>query len=99
MSSRWSANSAGRHFEASSSQTSCTASATPTVWKSGAEWTATLGGVHFNMVAGSAVIVPPDVDFALSNPYGEPFEAVAVIAIGGQARMSDGVTFTPPWAE
>lgn len=61
--------------------------------------TATLDGLHFDMVAGSAVIVPPDVDFALSNPYDEPFEAVAVIAIGGQARMPDGATFTPPWAE
>ena len=59
---------------------------------------AMLGGVAYEMVPGSAIIIPPDVNFALSNPHTEPFEAVCVIPIGGQARMPEQAPFTPPWA-
>jgi quercetin dioxygenase-like cupin family protein len=61
--------------------------------------TALLDGVAHELVVGSAVIVPPHVDFALSNPHAESFEAVAVIPIGGQACMPGAAPFTPPWAE
>jgi quercetin dioxygenase-like cupin family protein len=61
--------------------------------------TAMLDGVAHRLSVGCAVIVPPHVDFALSNPYAEAFEAVAVIPVGGQARMPGGAPFTPPWAE
>lgn len=48
---------------------------------------------------GDALVVPADVSFALSNPHGEPFEAVAVFPVGGKAALPGGEPFTPPWAE
>jgi quercetin dioxygenase-like cupin family protein len=53
--------------------------------------------VH-SLTAGSAVVVPANVEFELSNPSDKPFRAVAVLPVGGQAVMADGSTFTPPWA-
>jgi mannose-6-phosphate isomerase-like protein (cupin superfamily) len=59
---------------------------------------ATIAGAEHDLVAGGAVIVPAETDFALSNPHREPFEAVAILPIGGQARIGDEPPFTPPWA-
>lgn len=59
---------------------------------------ATLAGEEYTLTVGSAIIVPPNVDFALSNPHAVPFEAVAVLPIGGQARLGEAPLFTPPWA-
>jgi quercetin dioxygenase-like cupin family protein len=60
---------------------------------------ATLNGVEYALVVGSAIIVPPHVDFSLSNPHDVPFEAIAVLPVGGQARIGNAAPFTPPWAE
>lgn len=59
---------------------------------------ARLDGVDHELCAGDALLVPPDTQFALSNPSGEPFEAVVSFPVGGKAVTGDG-TFTPPWAE
>jgi quercetin dioxygenase-like cupin family protein len=61
--------------------------------------TALLDGVAYDLTVGSAVIVPPHMDFALSNPHAVAFEAVAVIPVGGQAYVPGAAPFTPPWAE
>ena len=58
-----------------------------------------IDGTESEFTAGSAVIVPPDTEFALYNPGTEPFEAVAVLPVGGQAMIGDAPPFTPPWAE
>ena len=58
-----------------------------------------IDGVQTDIEAGSAVIVPPDTDFALFNPGSEPFEAIAVLPVGGQATVPGAAPFTPPWAE
>ena len=58
-----------------------------------------IGAEEFDVAAGGAVIVPQDTDFALSNPHDAPFEAVAVLPVGGCARIGDAPPFTPPWAE
>ena len=58
----------------------------------------TIAGVESELAAGAAVIVPPDTDFALFNPGPDPFEAVAVLPIGGQAGVAGEPPFTPPWA-
>lgn len=58
-----------------------------------------IGGIESDFAAGGAVIVPADTDFSLSNPGPEPFEAVAVLPVGGTASMPGGEPFTPPWAE
>jgi quercetin dioxygenase-like cupin family protein len=47
--------------------------------------------------AGSALIVPPREEFILVAPDA-PAEAVCVMPVGGQA-ISNGIAFTPPWAE
>jgi quercetin dioxygenase-like cupin family protein len=59
---------------------------------------ATIGGAEHDLVAGGAVIVPAETDFALSNPHEQPFEAVAILPVGGQARIGKQPPFTPPWA-
>lgn len=59
---------------------------------------ATLDGVEYALGVGSALVIPPHVDFSLSNPHDDAFEAVAVLPIGGQARIGDAPPFTPPWA-
>lgn len=58
-----------------------------------------IGGSEADFTAGSAVIVPADTDFSLSNPGPAPFEAVAVLPVGGRASLPGGEPFTPPWAE
>jgi quercetin dioxygenase-like cupin family protein len=49
------------------------------------------------VAAGGALIVPAGVEFTLVNPGEEPFEAVAVLPVGGRATV-DGEEITPPWA-
>ena len=59
---------------------------------------ATVGGIDYELEAGGAVIVPARTEFVLANPYAEPFRAVAVLPVGGEAVMN-GETFIPPWAQ
>jgi quercetin dioxygenase-like cupin family protein len=58
---------------------------------------ATVEGVTHTVGAGDALIVPAKTVFTLANPYGEPFEAVAVLPVGGLARFPGGEPFPPPW--
>lgn len=58
---------------------------------------ATIGGETHDVTAGSALVVPPGVPFTLANPFPQPFEAVAVMPVGGQAQLGDAPPFTPPW--
>ena len=57
-----------------------------------------IGGREHELVAGGCAIVPPNVDFALSNPFDAPFEAVVVFPVGGQAMLAGEAPFVPPWA-
>jgi quercetin dioxygenase-like cupin family protein len=59
---------------------------------------ATVGGVHHQLAPGCALVVPANVEFALFNPHAEPFEAVAVFPVGGQAVIGNDAPFVPPWA-
>jgi mannose-6-phosphate isomerase-like protein (cupin superfamily) len=49
------------------------------------------------LAAGSALIVPPNVEFSLANPGKEPFRAIAIMPVGGQALVGDEPPFAPPW--
>jgi quercetin dioxygenase-like cupin family protein len=60
---------------------------------------ASLDRTRHEVGAGDALVVPAHQAFSLSNPYSEPFEAVAVLPVGGRARVGDGEPFTPPWTE
>lgn len=50
------------------------------------------------LAAGDALVVPAGTEFGIENPYDEAFEAVAVLPVGGEARIGDEPAFTPPWA-
>jgi quercetin dioxygenase-like cupin family protein len=49
--------------------------------------------------AGDAIVVPAGVRFELSNGGDTPLRLLCCMPVGGQARLEDGTTFTPPWAE
>jgi quercetin dioxygenase-like cupin family protein len=58
---------------------------------------ARIGNDEFHVGQGDAVIVPAGELFSLANPHGAPFEAIAVLPVGGRAALADGQWFTPPW--
>jgi mannose-6-phosphate isomerase-like protein (cupin superfamily) len=47
---------------------------------------------------GDAIVVPAGVSFELSNGGAGPLRLLCCMPVGGQARLADGTTFTPPWA-
>jgi mannose-6-phosphate isomerase-like protein (cupin superfamily) len=49
--------------------------------------------------AGDAIVVPRDTPFAIEATGDEPVHALCCMPVGGQARLADGTTFVPPWAE
>lgn len=57
-----------------------------------------LAGEEFRLRAGDGLSVPPRTPFRIRNAGGEPFEAVACVAAGAQARVGGGEPFSPPWA-
>jgi mannose-6-phosphate isomerase-like protein (cupin superfamily) len=57
-----------------------------------------LGDEPFTVRRDQILVVPPGVDFELHSDNGG-FEAIVYMAAGGQAIISDGEPFTPPWAE
>lgn len=60
--------------------------------------TATIDGHAHDIAAGDALIVPADADFAIGNPADTPFQAIVAFPVGGQACLTGGQPFTPPWA-
>jgi quercetin dioxygenase-like cupin family protein len=60
---------------------------------------AIVGGQRYRVTPGSALVVPPNTEFAIENASSTPFRAVVVLPIGGQAIIGDGPAFTPPWAD
>ncbi|HCT77773.1 MAG TPA: cupin domain-containing protein [Micromonosporaceae bacterium] len=60
---------------------------------------ATVDGESHAIAAGDALVVPAGKPFSIANPHSDPFEAVTVFPVGGQAAMPGGEPFTPPWAE
>jgi mannose-6-phosphate isomerase-like protein (cupin superfamily) len=58
---------------------------------------ANLAGDTIDLAPGDALIVPAQQPFSLANPHPEPFEAFAVLPVGGLAAMPDGAPFAPPW--
>jgi len=48
--------------------------------------------------AGDVVIVPEGTEFSLTVLEGEPFEAIAILPVGGMAVIGAQTPFTPPWA-
>ncbi|MEO7756227.1 MAG: cupin domain-containing protein [Dokdonella sp.] len=59
---------------------------------------AIVGDSRHKLEPGCALVVPADVEFALSNPGELPFEAVVVMPVGGCAVVGEQAPFVPPWA-
>lgn len=57
-----------------------------------------IGEARGEAAQGDVIIVPPDTPFELSVVGEEPLRALVCLPVGGQARLADGTTFTPPWA-
>lgn len=57
-----------------------------------------VGGETVALGSGDALVVPANVPFAIANPFGEPFEAICALPVGGRATLPGGEAFTPPWA-
>lgn len=58
-----------------------------------------LAGVEAEAGPGDAIVVPPDTSFEIRALGEAPLEALCCLPVGGQARLPDGATFVPPWAE
>jgi mannose-6-phosphate isomerase-like protein (cupin superfamily) len=58
-----------------------------------------IAGVADQAKAGDSIVVPADVEFELANAGSGPLRLVCCLPVGGQGRLADGTTFTPPWAE
>jgi len=58
---------------------------------------ATVGDEEFEIGPGDALVVPPGREFAMSNPFDEPAEAVACTRLGMTATLN-GQLMAPPWA-
>jgi mannose-6-phosphate isomerase-like protein (cupin superfamily) len=56
-----------------------------------------LDGRSQTLTPGDALVVPAGETFSLSNPGAEPFSALAVLPVGGQAMLPGGEPFSPPW--
>jgi quercetin dioxygenase-like cupin family protein len=60
--------------------------------------TASVDDEVFELVVGSALVVPAGAELHLSNPHPTPFKAVVVFPVGGKAILAGEEPFTPPWA-
>jgi quercetin dioxygenase-like cupin family protein len=58
-----------------------------------------LGGLDQVAAAGDAIVVPAGVELELANPGPATLVLLCCLPVGGQARLADGTTFTPPWAD
>jgi mannose-6-phosphate isomerase-like protein (cupin superfamily) len=58
-----------------------------------------IAGNETHAAAGDAILVPADAEFELANAGAGPLRLLCCLPVGGQARLPDGSTFTPPWAE
>ncbi|MFE3205094.1 cupin domain-containing protein [Embleya sp. NPDC055664] len=58
----------------------------------------TMDGDTLDLGPGDALIVPAETLFTLANPGPDPFEAVAILPVGGLGLLAGQEPFTPPWA-
>ncbi|MFN0280925.1 MAG: cupin domain-containing protein [Kineosporiaceae bacterium] len=58
-----------------------------------------IAGVGAVARPGDAIVVPPDVEFALTNNGDGPLRLLCCLPVGGEGRVMGGEPFTPPWAQ
>lgn len=59
----------------------------------------TLNDTPAEVSPGGAIVVPADTAFSLTAAGSDPLVALCYFPVGGQARIPEGETFTPPWAQ
>lgn len=57
-----------------------------------------IDGETAELSPGDAAVAPADSELAVSNPFDEPVQIWVTTRIGLRARLADGSTITPPWA-
>lgn len=57
-----------------------------------------IGDTRQDVVGGDVIVVPPDTDFELATSD-QALSALCCLPVGGQAYLSGGAPFTPPWAQ
>jgi quercetin dioxygenase-like cupin family protein len=60
--------------------------------------TVSIDGVVGEAPTGSAIVVPANTPFEVSNTGTDQLRMLCCMPVGGQANV-DGATFTPPWAQ
>ena len=58
-----------------------------------------LGDELCRALGGDVIVVPRDTLFELSADGDQPLRALCCMPVGGEARLPDGTTFVPPWAQ
>jgi quercetin dioxygenase-like cupin family protein len=58
-----------------------------------------LAGQADQAAAGDVIVVPAETEFELANAGTGLLRLMCCLPAGGQARLPDGSTFTPPWAQ
>jgi mannose-6-phosphate isomerase-like protein (cupin superfamily) len=58
-----------------------------------------ISGRFEQATVGDAIVIPAGVSFELVNRGDRPLQLICCLPVGGEARLADGSTFTPPWAE
>ena len=58
-----------------------------------------IGEERHEAAPGDAIVIPPDTCFEISSTGDDALEALCCLPVGGRARLADGTTFVPPWAE
>jgi len=59
---------------------------------------ATIAEEVHTVMPGDTIVVPAFTDFRIDNASAAPFEAIAVLPVGGRAILPGRPAFTPPWA-
>lgn len=53
----------------------------------------------FEAHPGDAIVIPAHTQFSVANGGDDTLAMVTYLPVGGQARLSEGNLFTPPWAQ
>ena len=57
-----------------------------------------IAGEQYFANAGDAIVVPANTNFEISALGTKPLRAICCLPVGGQARLTSGSAFVPPWA-
>ncbi|MFE9254203.1 cupin domain-containing protein [Streptomyces sp. NPDC006879] len=59
----------------------------------------TISGVSADLAVGDAAVAPPGSELRVTNSFDQPAHLWVTTRTGLRARLADGSTITPPWAQ